>query len=66
MDNPGDNDSRGITQQILNSYVKYKLGDNIDELQVLIVVSYSSLSDSNATTLVSYLNLFVLSWDNND
>ena len=58
VDNPGDSDSRGISQQILNSYIKAYLGEHIGEMQFVIITSYSALEDDNGTNLVKYLNDF--------
>ena len=58
VDNPGDSDSRGISQQFLNSYIKSFLGRKIGEIQILILFPYSTIEETNGTTFRDYLNLF--------
>jgi hypothetical protein len=56
MDNPGSQDSRGISQQIINNYVKYSVGGDIKKMQFLIVAAYNSLTEDRGTYLINYFN----------
>ena len=58
VDNPGDSDSRGISQKILNSYIKSFLGRKIGEIQILILFPYSTIEEINGTTFNNYINDF--------
>ena len=58
VDNPGDSDSRGISQQFLNSYIKSFLGRKIERIQIMILFPYSTIEETNGTTFRVYINDF--------
>jgi hypothetical protein len=52
VDCPGEDDSHGLAQQIINSYLKYTTFRDASKVRVLYLTSYNSINESNGANFV--------------